>query len=184
MAFFSEGQNRAKLTVLYTLRCFRTPATREQIYTAFSAVDGTDYFTVCGLLSELEDEQYLLSVPVRGRQLICLTQKGLSICDTFETEIARSVRDELIGVTDEQREEVRRANCVTADAKPLPDGAWEMTFSIIEKDTVLFEMTVRTPDAASAAGAQRKWLNEADEIYPEIYARLIGEGGKEKRREK
>lgn len=173
MAFFSEGQNRVKLLILYTINSFRTPVSREQIFTVLSAVDSTDYFTVCGLAAELEDEQYMLSVPVRNQQLLFLTEKGVRLCETFEREIARSVRDEVVGLTDEMRESIRRQNCVTADAKPMPDGAWELTFALIEKDSVVFEMTVRLPDAASAQKAERKWLKEADEIYLGIYKGLM-----------
>ena len=172
MAFFPDGQNRVKLLILYVIRCFRTPVTREQIYTVLSRVDDTDYFTVCGLSAELEEEQYMLSVPVKERQLNCLTDKGARLCETFEREIARSVRDEIIGLTDESREAVRRENCVTADARPLPDGAWMLPFSLIENESAVFEMTIRMPDSASAANAERKWLGEADEIYLGLFRKL------------
>lgn len=172
MAFFSEGQNRVKLLILYIIKCFRTPVTREQIFTVFSAADGTDYFTVCELAAELEKEQYMLSVPVKNQQLLYLTEKGVSLTDTFEHEIARSVRDEVKGLADESRDEVRRRNCVTADAAQKPDGSWVMDFSLIEKDSVVFEMTLRFPDAASAAKAERKWLGNADGIYLDVLREL------------
>ena len=173
MAFFSDGQNRIRLLILYTVKCFRTPVTREQVFTALSAADGADYFTVCDVIAGLEDEQYLLSVPVRGQQLLCITEKGEELSGAFEVEIARSVRDEITGETDRMREEVRRLNSVTADARPLPDGTWELTFSIRDKDSAVFSMTVRMPDAASAARAERKWLREADDMYLDTYKRLI-----------
>lgn len=173
MAFFSEGQNRVKLLLLYVIKCFRVPVTREQIFTALSVADDTDYFTVCGLLSELEDEQYMLSVPVRGRQLHYITQKGVSLCEAFEVEIARSVRDEIIGIADRDRESIRRMNCVTADAQPRPDGSWELTLSLVEKDSVVFDMKLRMPDAPSAAAAERKWLKDADSVYLGILTQLM-----------
>lgn len=175
MAFFSEGQNRVKLLMIYIVGCFHTPVTREQLFTVFSAVDRTDYFTVCQLAAELEDEQYMLSVPVKNQQLLFLTEKGMRLIETFEHEIARSVRDEVRGLADETREEVRRRNCVTADVRPGPDGSWMMDFSLIEKDSVIFEMRMRFPDAASAQRAERKWLGKADEIYLDIYRSLAEE---------
>lgn len=172
MAFFSEGQNGVKLLLLYTIGCFRTPVTREQIFTVFSAADGTDYFTVCELLAELEDEQYMLSVPVKNQQLVYLTEKGVKLVETFEHELKRSVRDEIKGLADESRDEIRRRNCVTADAARKPDGSWVLDLSLIEKDSVIFGMDLRLPDAASAAKAERRWLGNADAIYLEVLRRL------------
>ncbi|MBO4384409.1 MAG: DUF4364 family protein [Clostridia bacterium] len=172
MAFFSDGDNRVKLYILYIVKCFRTAVTREQVFTVLSEVDGTDYFKVCGLAAELEREQYLLSVPSKLSQLVYLTEKGIKLSETFDKEIPKSVRDEIVGLTDERRAEVRRQNSVSADAEPKPDGSWELELALIEKGGVTFEMKLRMPDAASAAAAERKWLNEADGIYLGILERL------------
>lgn len=172
MAFFSPGGNRVKLYILYIIKCFRTAVTREQVFTVLTEVDGTDYFTVCELAAELEREQYLLTVPSKLSQLMYLTEKGMKLSETFDREIPKSVRDEISGLADERRAEVRRENSVSADAEPRPDGSWDLSLALIEREGVVFEMKLRMPDAASAANAERKWLNEADGIYINVLESL------------
>lgn len=172
MAFFSDGQNRLKLYLLFALKCFRTPVTREQLFAVLGAVDPADYFSVCSLAGELEEEQYLISVPVKERQLLYLTEKGEKLVSAFGAEIARSVRDEIVGLTDEARESVRRENCITAEAQPRPDGTWELTLALIDGEGELFSMTLRMPDAPSASNARRKWLAEAGNIYAGLFMEL------------
>ena len=177
MAFFTEGQGRVKLLMLYILLRFRTPVTREQLYTAMVRVDDTGFFEMSELMAELEQEQYVLAVPVRQQQLLFLTEKGVRLCEAFEREIARSVRDEVIGYTNEERENVRRSNCIVSDAVPQADGSWRLTLSILEKDSVLFEISMHLPDSASTYRAQQSWARDADAIYIDILNRLTS--GKE-----
>jgi hypothetical protein len=172
MAFFSGGDGRVKLLLLYMIKRFRTPVTREQLYTAMVNADSTGFFEMSEMLASLEEEKYVLTVPVRQRQLIFLTEKGAELADTFEREIARSVRDEAAGYIDEHREEVRRENCIVTDALPNADGSWRLTMSILEGGGAAFEISLHMPDAASTFRAQQRWLAEADRIYLETLERL------------
>ena len=178
MAFFTEGQGRVKLLMLYIIDKFRTPVTREQLYTAMVTVDSTGFFEMSELLAELEQEQYVLAVPVRQQQLLFLTEKGVKLVSAFERELARSVRDEVTGYADEHREAVRMSNCVVSDALPRPDGTWNLTLSLLEKDGVLFEITLRMPDSASTFAAQQRWAKEADSIYLDLLTRLTAKDEK------
>lgn len=180
MAFFSEGQGRVKLLMLYIIDRFRTPITKEQLYTAMVTADDTGFFEMSELLAELEQEQYILAVPVRQQQLLYLTEKGMRLTREFEREIARSVRDEVAGYADEHREELRRKNCVVSDALPQPDGSWRLTLSMLEMNDVRFEISLLMPDSASTFRAQQHWAREADSIYLDLLTRLTSpDGGNE-----
>lgn len=175
MAFFTEGNGRTKLLILYILDKLRTPVTREQLYTAMASVDDTGYFEMCELVADLERDQYVLAVPARQQQLLFITEKGATLSSAFEREIARSVRDEVKGYADDHRDEIKRSNCIVSDARPLGDGSWMLTLSMLEKDGVLFEIDLRLPDAHSTYLAQRHWMSEADEIYLDLLTRLTAE---------
>ena len=172
MAFFTGGQGKVKLLMLYIIERFRTPITKEQLYTAMVTVDKTGFFEMSELLSELEQEQYVLSVPVRQQQLLYITEKGSRLLAAFEREIARSVRDEVTGYADEHREEAKRSNCVVFDAVPQPDGSYRLELSILEKDRVLFEIDLDAPDPASANRVRENWLKDADGVYIDTLKRL------------
>lgn len=175
MAFFPEGQGRVKLLMLYTIKKFRTPVSREQLYTAMANVDDTDFFSMSELMAELEQEMYVIAVPARDQHLLYLTDRGEELVETFERELPRSVRDEIIGYTDEHRDEVRKSNCIAADALPRPDGSWMLDLAILENENTVFEMKLHLPDAKSANAARENWLRDADGIYIDMLTKLTGE---------
>lgn len=172
MAFFPEGQGRVKLLMLYIIKRFRTPISREQLYTALAAVDGATFFEACQLIAELEKEMYLIAVPARDQHLLYLTNRGEELVETFEMELPRSVRDEMIGYADEHREQVRRANNIFCDALPKADGSWEVQLALLENGATLFEIDLRVPDAKTANRARENWLKDTDGIYFETLTRL------------
>jgi hypothetical protein len=172
MAFFPEGQGRVKLLMLYIIKRFRTPVSREQLYTALAAVDGATYFEACQLIAELENEMYLIAVPARDQHLLYLTDRGEELVETFEMELPRSVRDEMIGYADEHRDEVRLANNVFCDALPKPDGSWEVKLALLEREGAVFEMELRVPDAKTANLVRENWVGGADSIYIDVLNRL------------
>ena len=172
MAFFPEGRGRVKLLMLYIIKKFRTPISREQLYSALVNVDDTDFFEMSELCAQLEQEMYVIAVPARDQHLLYLTERGEELVETFERELPRSVRDEAAGYADEHRGEVRRSNCIYSDAVPQGDGSWKLTLAILEKEKTTFEINLNMPDSHSAFIAQRNWYRDADSIYIDLLTRL------------
>lgn len=172
MAFFPEGQGRVKLLMLYIIKKFRTPVSREQLYTAMVNADGTGFFEMSELMAQLEQEMYVIAVPSRDQQLLYLTERGEELIAEFELEIPRSQRDEIDGYAEEHRAEVIRENCVYCDSLPRPDGSWLVKLALLERDGVLFGIDLRVPDSRTANLAREKWLREADAIYLDMFTRL------------
>ena len=183
MAFFSGGQGMVKLLMLYIIDRFRTPITREQLYTAMVNVDDTGFFEMSELLAELERDRYLLTAPVRQQQLLFLTEKGAELVKAFEREIAKSSRDEMTGYADENRERIRRENCIVTDALPRGDGSWNLSLAILDNSSAAFEINLLMPDSHSTYTAQQRWLREADKIYLEMLERLCGDNAQSEEKE-
>ncbi|MBQ3849589.1 MAG: DUF4364 family protein [Clostridia bacterium] len=172
MAFFPEGQGRLKLLILYTIKKFRTPISREQLCTAIATVDDADFFDVSQLVAELEQEMYIIAVPARDQHLLYLTPKGEEMVTTFECEIPKSARDEVAGYADDNRERIKRSNCVFCDSLPKPDGSWILTLALLEREGTMFEMKIHMPDAKLTNTAMDVWLNDAENVYTQILKRL------------
>ena len=175
MAFFSGGEDRVKLIILYILKAFRTPITWEQLYTALAYQDGPGFFEAGRLYNELAAEGFIVSVPAKGQQLLSLTEKGETACSLFANEIAKSVRDSAEAYAEANREAFKRANCVVSDAKPLPGGAWQLTLALLDNGGSLFEMNMRMPDAAYARRASRYWTEHSEELYMYLLKEMTGE---------
>ncbi len=179
MAFFPEGQGRVKLLMLYIIKKFRTPVSREQLYTAMVNADGTGFFEMSELMAQLEQEMYVIAVPSRDQQLLYLTERGEELIAEFEREIPRSQRDEIDGYAEEHRAEVIRENCVYCDSLPRPDGSWLVKLALLERDGVLFGIDLRVPDSRTANLARENWLKDADGIYLQTLMKLTSENKEE-----
>lgn len=176
MAFFPEGRGRVKLLMLYIIKKFRTPISREQLYTAMVNADDTGFFEMSELCGELEQEMYVIAVPARDQHLLYLTERGEELVSAFEMELPRSVRDEMAGYADDHRDEIRRSNCIVSDALPQADGSWKLSLAILENENVLFEINLRMPDSHSTYAAQKIWYEQADDIYIDLLKKLSGDG--------
>ena len=63
MAFFSNGEDKLKLMILFTLECAEMPLSREQIATVMSENGVENYFDVCEHIIDLEANGCIASVP-------------------------------------------------------------------------------------------------------------------------
>ncbi len=174
MAFFSGGDDRTKLIILYIIREFRTSITREQLYETIVHIDGPGFFDIGEQYSRLEEEGFIASVPVRGKQMLFLTAKGDGACALFSKEIPKSIREAISAFAAEHRAGYRRDNYIVAEAVPLPNGGCMATLAILERGEPIFEMRLRMPDYASTYDVMHGWATEAESLYAELLKRLAG----------
>ena len=73
MAFFSNGEDKLKLMILFTLECAEMPLSREQIATVMSENGVENYFDVCEHIIDLEANGCIASVPTFKMQMIVMT---------------------------------------------------------------------------------------------------------------
>lgn len=172
MAFFSGGDDRTKLIIMYVIRAFRTSVTQEQLYTALCYTNGPGFFEMGAQYAALEEEGFIASVPVRNMQMLFLTAKGVKACDMFDKELPKSLRDAITAFADEKRDEYRRSNYIVADAQPLPGGGCMAVLAILERGEPIFEMRIRMPDYSAAYDIMRRWAMTADDTYSVVLERL------------
>lgn len=168
MAFFSGGDDRTKLLILYVLGAFRSPITPEQLYTAQLLCGGPQYFDFGQAYNELAEEGFIVCVPSGSLQLVSLTAKGQEANALFSKELARSARDAADAYAEENREAYRRSNSVTGEALPLAGGGYEVKLGIRDGAGTLFEVRLRLPTAQYASLARENWQTHAESIYLDL----------------
>ena len=171
MAFFSGGDDRAKLMALYVLGSFRAPMTPDQLYTAQLCSGGASYFEFGQAYNELAEQGYIVAVPSGMRQLVSLTPKGRETLELFGQELARSTRDAIDAYAAEHREEYRRSNSVVGEVRPVP-GGYEARLSMLDQTGELASVSLRLPTAEYAFLARENWLAKADSVYLALLAEL------------
>ena len=123
MAFFSNGEDKLKLMILFTLECAEMPLSREQIATVMSENGVENYFDVCEHIIDLEANGCIASVPTFKMQMIVMTPRGEEIMNLFGKNLPKSLRESIEGFVGRNKDEFPRAlsqpRCRTAVSMQL-----------------------------------------------------------------
>ena len=145
MAFFSNGEDKLKLMILFTLECAEMPLSREQIATVMSENGVENYFDVCEHIIDLEANGCIASVPTFKMQMIVMTPRGEEIMNLFGKNLPKSLRESIEGFVGSNKDEFRRENTSRIITTPLPNAEytrlaeknWEAQNQKIYIDTLL-----------------------------------------------
>ena len=147
MAFFSNGEDKLKLMILFTLECAEMPLSREQIATVMSENGVENYFDVCEHIIDLEANGCIASVPTFKMQMIVMTPRGEEIMNLFGKNLPKSLRESIEGFVGSNKDEFRRENTSRIITTPLPDGGFDATFALVENGDAIFEIRIKLPNA-------------------------------------
>lgn len=176
MAFFSNGDDRTKLMLLFILKQYGFSMSREQLSTIMADHGADNYFDVNDKLLSLEKDGFVAAVPVHGFQMLAITARGEELIGLFEQNLPMSLRSALSGYIEEHRDEFKRANTSRITVVPLAGGGYGAKFTLIERSDVLFEVSLKLPDAAYMRAAERNWERIAGELYLSTLRRLTERG--------
>lgn len=175
MVFFSSGDNKQKLMALYLLRTAKQPLSKEQLLTAMVESGKDDYFKVSEQLLELEQNKYIVSVPVFNRQMIAATSLGEEAIGIFDNTLPKSLREALDAYIEARREEYHLENTSRVKAVVLPDGSVNMTLALVEAGEVIFEIRLKLPNVKYERIAEHNWDNLSAELYLNTIMKLTDE---------
>lgn len=173
--FFARGDNKQKLIALYLLRAAKQPVSREQLITAMVESGSDNYFKVSAQLLELEQNKYIVSVPVFNRQMIAATSLGEEAISIFDNTLPKSLREALDAYIEAHRKEYHLENTSRIESCVLPDGSVSMKLSLIEKEEALFEIHLKLPSVKYEQIAERNWSGASGEIYLNTIMKLTDE---------
>lgn len=172
MAYFSSGDDRDKLMILYSLRCCGMPVSREQLVTIMAENGAENYFDISERLVELEQNGYIASVPTYLLQMIVLTSRGEEALTLFEKNLPKSLRAALENYIDSHLRDFHRENTSRTISTPLPDGGFDTTFALVENGDAIFEVRLKLPSIRYARIAERNWDSISEELYLSTLLRL------------
>lgn len=173
MAFFSNGEDKLKLMILFTLECAEMPLSREQIATVMSENGVENYFDVCEHIIDLEANGCIASVPTFKMQMIVMTPRGEEIMNLFGKNLPKSLRESIEGFVGSNKDEFRRENTSRIITTPLPDGGFDATFALVENGDAIFEIRIKLPNAEYTRLAEKNWEAQNQKIYIDTLLALV-----------
>lgn len=175
MLFFANGENRLKLMALYLLRSAKQPLSREQLITAMVELGSDDYFKVAEQLLTLEQNKYIVSVPVFNRQMIAATSLGEEAVSIFDNTLPKSLRESIDAYINAHRKEYHLENTSRVEADVQPDGSVNMMLALIEAGEAIFELRFKLPNLKYERIAERNWNDVSTELYLNTIMKLTDE---------
>ncbi len=125
-----------------------------------------NYFTLCCSLEELRQNGL-----IQEREgVLSLTAKGTQAVQEFSGSFPASVREALMEAACKQPEQVENAANYTL--MPGPNGVL-VRLTLQEQDYCPMELTLYTPDEASAKQAAKRFLENPAQLYQAILEQLM-----------
>ena len=165
---------------LHLLRSAGQPLSREQLITAMVELGSDDYFKVAEQLLMLEQNKYIVSVPVFNRQMIAATSLGEEAVNIFDNTLPKSLRDSIDVYIEAHRKEYHFENTSRVEAEIQPDGSVNMMLALIEGGEAIFELRFKLPNLKYERLAERNWNDVSTELYLNTIMKLTDEKQKGK----
>lgn len=173
MAYFSHGDTRQKLMLLFYLHRIDTEITRNQLFRIFAEQDWMDYFDFQSRLNELEEDALVAAIPCAFGQGYRVTPQGEQTLSMFLEELPFSLREKLAASASANREFVRSEAQFHARRTPMPDGGSLAVLRLLDKTSHILDISLRFPNAELAQAACDAWPQAAEEIYVSLLRALL-----------
>lgn len=170
-----------KVILLYIAETLDSLTYQEFMETALESMY-LDYFQFSQLLTELLNENLLAKAVRKNEETrtaqghpterYSLTPGGLAVLDTLRKQIPVPVTAYLHKALRKREQDLHNEHSIRAMWKVRPDGQYEVSFSLYEKQTRYFKCQITVPDEDSATTLCEHWDQAAPELYPQILALL------------
>ena len=175
MSFFSNGGDKEKLMILYTLKKALIPLSREQITEVMSEHGLENYIAIAQHITELEETACLATVPMYRLQTAVLTKRGEEVVNLFSGMLPKSLRESIDSFLEAHSDEFRRENSSQVETRSLTDGNFTTSLALVENGDAFFEIRIKLPAAKYTRIAERQWEKLNKKLYMDTLLALTTE---------
>lgn len=169
----SETQTLYKLIILYILNRVTFPLSNAQLSEFILDKEYTDYFTLQQTIFELTDSELIRSETVRNTTLYHITDEGRTTLIYFENKISSAIREDIDTFLSEHKYELRNEHSAPADYYRTDTGEFAAHLKVLERDSVLIDLTLTVPAEAQAKAICSHWKDKSQEVYATLMQSLL-----------
>lgn len=162
-----------KLILLYMLDKVSFPLSNAQLSEFILEREYTDYFTVQTALSELVDADFLRIKAVRNMSLYLITDEGRKTLSYFVKKIPPAIREDIDHFLAEHSYELRNEISTPADYYRTDSGEYAARCRVLERDSVLIDLTLAVPVKEQAEAICNHWRDKSQGLYAAIMKALL-----------
>ena len=162
-----------RLSILYTLKCFKISMTEGNLQEALVWNDILDYFTMMDYLLDMQKLGLVSTVTIEGRLRYDITKKGHETLQMFRDKIPGSVRDKIYKLAEKHLALLERGREIIADIQPIDEKKFLAKCGIYEFGMPLMELSIFAGSRKHAEEIAKNFENQAATLYKTILETII-----------
>lgn len=169
----TETQTLYKLIILYMLNRVTFPLSNSQLSEFILEKEYTDYFTLQQTIHELTESKLIRQEAVHKATLYHITEEGRTTLTYFVKKISSAIREDIDTFLSEHKYELRNEHSTPADYYRTTTGEFAAHCRVLERDSVLMDLTLTVPVEAQAKAICDHWKGKSQEIYATLIQSLL-----------
>ena len=174
MPYFTHGETKNKLILLYISAHADAIPTRAQLYRTAILNSEMEYFAFEEALGELLEDGLLTEVPKAFGDCLGVTDLGREALDQFENSIPRDERMRFDAYLETHRGDFLRETQISSRIEKADSGVM-LHLTISEADRVILSVSLAAPSEEQAMKMRSRWEAAGEPIYNFIWDTLLKE---------
>ncbi len=172
MPFFTHGDAKNKLIILYILSESRSSLTHDQLYRIVDRTDSMTYFSFETILPELETDGLVASFARPFGICYDLTQSGQESLSMFLDSIPLSAREHIRQVMEESAGLFRRETQTTTRITGDEEKGYTLELLVLNGEETVFGITLAVASMETALSMRSLWEERSADLYEFVWGKL------------
>lgn len=173
MPYFTHGETKYKLILLYIAAHAGSLITEDQLYRTAILNSEMDYFAFQSAVNELEEDGMLAAVKKPYGDCYGITDPGRDALSMFEKTVPENERRKLDAYLEANRAVFVRETQLGSRIEKLPNGAAALHLFVAERERVIFSVTLDTASEEQAIEMRSHWDEHSESIYNYVWDALL-----------
>lgn len=171
----SEDLVQSKLLILYILDKVDIPMINNDITQFILEQNYMNYFFVQQFLGELVNSKFIEITTKDGYEYYNLSKAGKDTLSLFSNKLPDDMKKSIDETYEKKRKELVLNSQIIANYFKKCDGEYIIILKVIEKESVIFSLTLNVPSSEQAKLICNNWKANSNEIYSGIMTSLISD---------
>ena len=164
-----------KMLICYMLKAVGQPVSKAMIGEVVQEEEIANYFEAMNAISELLEIGNLSETTEDGEEILSLTERGSNAVDVVQDDIPKTVRESAVKSLVHFLTRERNARENEVEITRLPDGGYNVTFKLMDRESPMMELTMYVADRDQAEILRNNFVDDPAKVYSAVLAALLGE---------
>ncbi len=172
MPFFTHGDTKNKLVLLYILSRSGTPLTHDQLYRVVDRTDSMTFFEFETLLPALENDGFTASFSRPFGDCYALTEAGQEQVALFSDTLPQTQRDKVDAVLRENASSFRRETQTTSRVSGNERDGYQVELLVLDGQETVFGIRLAVASEEAALVMRSRWEAQSGSLYDYVWKTL------------